>query len=100
MPRPQEPETGPVAHRVGGIGLPDRGADDHLTAGGSFEPSFGDLYPAGGPGRAALQGDDVEVAVPVEVDVDRQAGGLLDFPGAEDRTLPLDVFPVDGADAT
>ena len=91
-PRSQEPETRPVADRVGGIGLPDRGADDHFPAGGSFELGSGGLYPAGRPGRAVLQDNDVEVGVPVEVDVGRQAGGLLNLTGAEIAPCPLTYF--------
>ena len=96
LPGPEHPERRPVAEPA--RGLLDRGGDLQLAARGRAHVSAGRLHAAGGPGAAAAEGGDVEVAVAVEVHVAGRVGHRLDLAGAEAGAGPGVVHPL-GVDA-
>ena len=102
---PQHPEAGPVAQRMLDLRLLDGGGHHHLAPGRRVEQPVGPgLDPARGPrglgvpGRAVTEDDDVEVPLPVNVDVVLRVGHRLDLVGAEDTVTGV-VLPVLGVDA-
>src|ERR1039458_8558311 len=101
---PQHPEPGPVTQAVSHPWLLDGGGHHHLATGRRAEQPVGPgLDPARGPRRPGISGgavaedDDVEIPVPVEVDVVLRRGHRLDLVGAEDAVAGV-VLPVLGVD--
>src|SRR6202012_2150580 len=91
---PEHPEGRPVAEAVARVGLLDRGGDLELAARRRADVGRTGLDPARGPVAAGAVGGDVQVAVPVQVDVAGRVGHGLDLAGAEVRAGTGVVDPV------